>query len=262
MDKRNKRLDEILQILKHKNAESIKRLSEALDVSQMTIRRDIRLLAERNLVESFHGGAIYNEDGAADGHESPDHHYHLPTEGKRRQSEKARIARKAAALIEPDDIIIIDSGSTTERLATFLPSDFPVTVLCYTLNVLVEIYKKPNCTIIFPGGYFHPGTLLFESHDGAELIKRNRANKGFFAAGGVSPGLGVTCSSPYAVPNKRAAIDSSLCRILLADSSKFGKVRAAHYAELSEFTTVITDSGISEEQQDLIRELDIELIIV
>ncbi|TVQ38128.1 MAG: DeoR/GlpR transcriptional regulator [Spirochaetaceae bacterium] len=267
MDRRTRRLNQMLDILRARNAESIRSLSQALGVSQMTVRRDVAVLAEWNLAKTIHGGVILNSEGlqripAFNHYLERTPEYHLPTESGRHRDEKARIARKAASLIEPGDIIILDSGSTTEHLAQLLPSVFPITVICYTLGVLIETYRKRNCEIIFPGGYFHANTLLFESREGVELMRRNRANKGFFAAGGVSRTLGVTCSSPYAVANKRAALESSQHKVLLVDSSKFGGVRAAYYASVEDFDTIITDNALDQESCAFIQSLGVELITV
>ena len=116
--------------------------------------------------------------------------------------------------------------------------------------------------MIFAGGYYHDNSSMFESPEGVALINRNRANKGFFAAGGVSEKLGVTNSNPYAVDIKQAALASSLTKILLVDSTKFEDIKPAHYAEISDFDIVITDDGISEDYFNLIGSLGLELHVV
>ena len=116
--------------------------------------------------------------------------------------------------------------------------------------------------MIFAGGYYHDNSMMFESPEGVALIGRNRANKGFFAAGGVSDKLGVTNSNPYAVDIKQASLASSLEKILLVDSSKFGDIKPAHYAELTDFDSLITDDGIPDEYAELIEKLGIDLIVV
>jgi DeoR family deoxyribose operon repressor len=73
--------------------------------------------------------------------------------------EKIKISRKAASLVEPNDVIIIDTGSTTENLPKFIPENIPLTVICYTLNILFNVYENKNWKLIFPGGYFHCNCL-------------------------------------------------------------------------------------------------------
>ncbi len=176
--------------------------------------------------------------------------------------EKIKISRKAASLVEPNDIIIIDTGSTPENLPKFIPENMPITIICYTLNILLNIYENKNWRLIFPGGYFHEDTLMFERPEGIEMIKKIRANTAFITAAGVSEKLGLTCATPYEKNTKRAVLESSDKKILLVDSSKFGKIKVSHFAELADFDAIITDSGISKEFKNIIKNSGITLYVV
>ena len=259
MNKKIQRQNYILNNLKQNSSTTIHELASGLKVSEMTIRRDLLSLKRENRVKLLHGGVILNSPGTI---ESIDSKYTLITAETRNSAEKRRIGQKAASLIEPHDIIIIDTGSTTENLSRCLSGDLPMTILCYTLNNLNEICKKKSCKLIFAGGYFHENSLMFESPQGVDLIKKNRANKAFLSAAGVSDKLGVTCSNHYEIETKRAAMASSQIRILLADSTKFGQVRSAYFADLSDFDIVITDTGLPPDYAALIEELGISLLLV
>lgn len=102
---------------------------------------------------------------------------------------------------------------------------------------------------------------MFESPEGISLIKKTRATKVFVSAAGVHENLGVTCSNNYEVLTKQAIINSSLEKILLVDSSKFGVVKSAYFADLDDFDTIITDDGISNEWKEIIHTKGIKLII-
>jgi len=255
---KNQRIKEIINILKVKNVLNIKELTDKLNVSEMTIRRDLNLLSQDNIVKLIPGGAILKSPNP----ETLEEKYLITHEGTRRIREKMRIGQKAASMIEPYDTIIIDVGSTTEYLAKFMREEIPVTILCFALNILVEIYRKKNYNLVFAGGYFHENTLMFESHEGISLIRRTRADKAFISAAGVHRELGVTCANPYEIETKKAVLSSSKTRILLIDSSKFGKTRIAYFADLNEFDMIITDNEISDEYRQAIKELGIELILV
>lgn len=252
MSRRRDRLNEIVSYLKRKHAASIKELAAAFDVSEMTIRRDLSVLKEYNIVNVIHGAAIYNSDGI----------YELAAEKDKHAPEKHRIGQKAVSLIEPHDVIVIDIGTTTEYIAKLLPDDLPVTVVCFTANVLAEIYKKPMVDIIFAGGYYHRDTGLFESPEGIQLISRTCANKYFVSAAGISKELGVTCVNQYETSTKLAALKCSLSKILTVDSTKFGKVKPSYFADLTDFDAIITDSGISQDWIEHIQNLGITLHIV
>lgn len=261
MDNRTRRLQKLTEILQIKNAGTIKDLAQSLNVSEMTIRRDLFILAEKNIVKQIHGGAIYNHTGI-ESRKGKSSQYNLSAEEHKRTEDKLKIARKAVSLIESDDIIIIDSGSTTELMGEFIQTKNPSTIICYALNVLFSIFKRNDCKLIFSGGYFNEDTMMFESKEGVELIRHNRANKAFMSARGISDRLGITTADPYEIQIKRAVIESSQQRILLVDSSKFDKVRLAYYGELEDFDIIITDSKIPQNYIELIEELEIELIIV
>ncbi len=259
MRKKAARLGRIVALLKEHNGASIRELSETLDVSVMTVRRDLMDLASENVVKLIFGGVVLNPDKLT---LDPAIEYNLLSERDQHPREKDRIGKKAASLVEPGDIIIVDSGTTSEALVRNLPNNFPITVLCYASNILELTLKRRNCTPIFAGGYFHANTLMFESPEGVELISRNRASKAFIAASGVHEKLGVTCAKAYESPTKSAAIKSSLRNILMVDSSKFDAVKAAHFAELTDFDTVITDAGIPARYLELLEELKVDCFVV
>ena len=103
---------------------------------------------------------------------------------------------------------------------------------------------------------------MIESSYGNDLIKNQRASKFFMAASGVHEALGITCAHNYEVLTKRAAMQSSLTSVLLADSSKFGLVRTAYVAQLNEIDAIITDTGITQEWVNTIQSMGIALHIV
>jgi DeoR family deoxyribose operon repressor len=255
MNNRRDRLGAIVEILQVQNAATLAELAERLSVSEMTIRRDLNLLAQDNIVKVLHSGAVLNPGIVGSSR------YSLTEAGARRREQKMAIGAKAATLLEEGDIIIIDGGSTTEYLAKSIPNTLRLSVLCWALNILVEVQRRESCSLVFAGGRLHENSLVFESPEGVELINRYRANKTFLSASGISEKLGVTCTNAYEIEVKRASIRSSLDRILVADSSKFGTIQPAYFADLSEITTVVTDSGIPTEYAEHIRSLAITLHI-
>jgi DeoR family deoxyribose operon repressor len=234
---------------------SIRELAGRLSVSEMTIRRDLELLARDNIVRLVHAGAVLVSP------EPSAPRYSLAEAGAHMAEEKRRIGRRAAALIQPEDIVIVDSGSTTECLVKAIPDGLPLTLICFSLNVLVAAHRNQACRIVFAGGVLHENTLMFESPEGARLIGRYRANKAFLSASGVSEQLGVTCANSYEVETKQAAIASSLERILVADSSKFGRIHPSHFAELADFSTLVTDAGLPAESAEALRSSGIQVLI-
>jgi DeoR family deoxyribose operon repressor len=256
--KRQDRIGLILKALQETRGASIRELAESLDVSEMTVRRDLELLAAESRIRLVHAGAIPLEGRG----EGPGRGFSLSGGNTAGSEEKMRIGRKAASLVEAGDVVIIDSGSTTEWLARSLPPDLPVTMLCFALNILLEAGRGSSRTVLCAGGALSSDTLVFKSPEGLDLVRRYRAGKAFISAGGVSDRLGVTCVDAAEGELKKAAISSSQTRILLADSRKFGTVKPAWFAELSDFDAIITDSGISLDFVEIVRERGIALHVV
>jgi DeoR family deoxyribose operon repressor len=243
MDKKQKRHNDLLSLVNTKERISIKELAGIYGVSELTIRRDIQVLEQQGVVQNIRGIVFANE---------PDREnkiYNLNSAGSKNFSTKNVIGLYAAKLIENDDIVIIDNGTTTERLAAHFPEDINATVLCYNINILNHLYMKPNISLIFGGGYFHPQTLMFESKESLELIRRTRAKKVFVSAAGVHNTLGVTCTSTYELESKREILKASMEKILLVDSSKFGQIHKNFICEFSMFDRIITDNKLKNDRR-------------
>jgi DeoR family transcriptional regulator, deoxyribose operon repressor len=226
-------------------------LADLLAVSHMTIRRDLTSLSHHDRLRLIHGGVVYRED-----EQDLKDKYSLTEARIDMQEAKKRIARKAVSFIESGDSIIIDAGSTGELIATYLPEDFPITVICYALNIASIVSVKPNCSLIVTGGYYHHSSMVLESNEGLALLRQNRANKTFITASGVSVKLGVTCSNFFERTTKQAALKSASIKILVADSSKFGMVKTGHFADVEEFDIIITDSEVDEHTVEPIRKME------
>lgn len=255
---KTERLDIIMERLNMDKTSTILELSRDLEVSPMTIRRDLAALSLEGKVRILYGSVMLHPDlPRRDG----DGYYSLNAAGAQHADEKKRIGRAAASLVQADESLIIDCGSTTEYLARYLPEDAGFTVLCYSLNVVSECVRRRECKTHFSGGLFHENTLMFESPEGLQAIRHFRATKAFISASGVDARFGVTCSNSYERETKKAVIQSSMRKILVVDSSKFGAIRSAFFADLSDFDDIVTDSGIPDDFRKIIEDLGIPLII-
>ncbi|MDU4715920.1 MAG: DeoR family transcriptional regulator, partial [Anaerococcus sp.] len=114
MSKKDDRIEKIISIIKENNGTSVKEFANFLNVSDMTIRRHINILEEKNIIEIFYGAIVYNskKDNPIE-----DNQYSLGTNSMIKDREKYLIGQKANSMINEDDIIIIDTGTTTEKLS-------------------------------------------------------------------------------------------------------------------------------------------------
>lgn len=215
------------------NGTGVLHLREAaslLGVSEMTVRRDIAGQPERF---GYLGGYIVAR--AADGP------YVMAQELTIHSAAKDAIAARAAALIEEDDTVFIDCGTTTPHLLRHLPPERRITVVCYALNIAAPLSVNPNVRLILLGGLYNPSSASFAVEDGLATLERIGINRAFLSAGGVHPERGVSCSNFHEVAVKQAVLRLAVNRCLLVDGSKLGKLRPAFFADLSAFDTLITN---------------------
>lgn len=255
---KSERLNQIIQILRERNGASIKQLSHRLNVTEMTIRRDLESLRINNIINLVHGAAIYNPDADKPGFDTS---FQVMAEKGIMDLEKGRIGKAAARLVVPGDVIFVDTGTTAVQLIKYLSAGLPITLACFTMNALLAVQKKNVEHLVFVGGHYHYNTQMFESPEAIQMIRKMRATKAFISAAGVDKKLGLTCVHQYEVSTKQACIETAQQKILMVDSSKFDTVTPAYFGELVQIDTIITDDGISQEWKDALQELGIDLMI-
>lgn len=252
--KKEKRLSNIINLLENHNQMQIQDLADFFSVSEMTIRRDIKTLVENNIVSNIRGTIIINK--------KDENNYFVVKQESIHDIEKERIAKEAATLIEPGDSIIVDVGTTTSKIIKFIPFKHPITLICFTVNTLFDALKKNFERLFFGGGIYHPHSQMFESTGIDAFLDNLRASKYFMSAAGISETLGITCVNQYEVKTKQSSLEHSSLKILLADSTKFGKVRSGYITELSEIDIIISDVNLSQEWIDIIKSHNIDLRLV
>jgi DeoR family transcriptional regulator, deoxyribose operon repressor len=256
MKKQSARFNHILTILKNRQMATITEISRECGVSDVTTRRDLRKLQDEGLVTVVSGAASLN---LTTEHLAIGDKYYLAQQAQKQLEEKRRIAAKAATFLVPNETVFIDMGSTPYFLARAIPSNMPLTVICYSLNTFIELHERHQFMIVFAGGIFDSDSLICKSDEGISMISRMRAHKLFMTCSGFCTRMGVTTATFNEQDMKRIAISSSLKRYLLMDSTKCGVVKAAHMADITEFDAVITDTGIPEEYERHIRDAGLEL---
>lgn len=257
-EKKTDRMDRMMKMLMEQSGIAIREFAQALGVSEITIRRDLRALEQRGSIKLINGVAIYR---ALSGAEAALPEYNLDYERTVFQEKKSRIGRLCASLVEASDVIAVDAGSTIEYLTRSLPRDVHLTVLAHDLNTLTLLSDHPGYDIICAGGYLYPNTRMFYSPEGISLINRTCINKAFLSAAGISGKLNVTCVAPHEMDAKRALMESSQTKILALDSSKFSKICPTTFARLSDFDAIVTDNDLSDDWRAAISDLGIRLYL-
>jgi DeoR family transcriptional regulator, deoxyribose operon repressor len=200
-----------------------------LDVSAMTVRRDIASAREHF---TYLGGYIVA--ASAEGG------YRLEREKDSHAAAKANVCAHAARLIGNGDTIFVDCGTTTPHLVHRLPAALKVTVVCYALNIAEPLAINPNVQLILLGGVYNASSASFAVDEGLRTLSRLGVNKAFLSAGGVHAKRGVSCSNFHEVAVKQAAMSIALENHLLVDASKLGQVKSVFFAKVDQFDSIIT----------------------
>ena len=213
--------------------------AEMLGVSEMTIRRDLTV-PDTSL--AYYGGYIVGAGAGA--------RYSLDQERGSHSDGKLAAARHAARLVEEEDTLFIDCGSTMPHLAASLPPDIRLTVVCYSLDIAGQVARRPNTQLVLLGGLYHASSETFFSEEALAMLRRVGINKAFLSAGGVHPERGASCSNFHEVPVKQAALRAAMRSYLVVDGSKFGRLKPAAFSPLDAFERIITDPSIDAAARD------------
>ena len=228
----------ILRELTENRAASVPRLCELTGASEATIRRDLNALSRQGRVEKVHGGAVLS--GSAFQGEEPD----VGTKALLHQEEKERIARYAAGLVNDDDVVYLDAGTTTVRMVEHLRgsrASFVTNGVACALR-LMELGLQGYIL----GGWLKPGTGAVVGAGALDGLERYNFTKAFLGINGITVRQGFTTPDPEEAAVKRRAAQRAYVTYILADSSKFETVTAAAVLPL-EKAGIITDRLLNRE---------------
>ena len=252
------RLERLKNLLIKSNGIGIKELAKILDVTEMTVRRDLKSLLETGDAVIVRGVAVYRPKAVSVEAQV----YSIEDQKKVMEEEKEVIGKKAAELLVVGDVVFLDVGTTVEKLVLSMEDNMQITAMCFAANTLFQLQKKNISQIIMGGGYYHPSSTVFESEAIIPIMNGLRATKAFIAPAAVDMDLGLTCSVPYDKTIKELEIKNSQKVIALITSNKFGKVKSTQFGTWNDVDMVITDKGIPKEWVDFLKDREIELFIV
>jgi len=245
----------IIELLKTHGQVNVNELSESLGVTGVTIRNDLAQLEKKRILIRARGGAIKIEQNFAD------EDYPLSDKQKKHLFEKREIGKKAAELIEENNTIIIDSGSTTYELAKNLKRFNDLTVITNALNVATLLAEYNNINVIVPGGMLKKNSLSLVGILAEKGFKDYFCDKLFLGVDGFDLNFGISTPNPEEAHLNQIMIGISKEVIVVADSSKFQKRGFAFIAPVNRINTVVTDQGILAEHKSKLESLGVKVII-
>ncbi len=228
----------ILDRVRASGAVRVVELARELDVSDMTVRRDLEVLHEQGLLEKVHGGAT-----ALSGLASYEPGFTAKT--SLQQAEKSAIAAAAVELVEPGMSIAISAGTTTHVLARRVAEVPGVTIVTNSIRVADVLHRtgRRDQTVILTGGVRTRSEALVGPFAVAQ-IRTVHLDLAFMGVHGMDAHAGFTCPNLSEAETDRALIDASRRLIVVADHAKWGVVGIATIARLDQADVVVTDSGL------------------
>jgi DeoR/GlpR family transcriptional regulator of sugar metabolism len=227
---------ELLARLKRDGKLVAKDFSIEMDVSEDTIRRDLRELARGGLLQRVHGGALPASPAIADfaGREEISH------EGK------IAIGRAAASMIQSGQIVILDGGTTSREIARNLPADLQATVITHSPTIALELVTHKTVEVVLLGGRLFKHSVVAVGAACFEAISRVRADMFFMGVTGLHPQTGLTTGDFEEASIKRALSHAAAETYVLVSGEKLNTASPYFVLGLAEVTGIITEKNVDQ----------------
>ena len=247
------RRNKTIKYLNDEGQVSVTKLSKILGVSEVTVRKDLMFLEEKNFLVRTHGGAMKNDFLV--------HDQHFEEKGKKYADEKRRIGEKAAQMVSEGDSLILDAGTTVLQIAKKLKNKRNLTVLTPAINVALELIHSPDAQIMLMGGVLRNTSAAVIGPYAETMIKEHFCSKLFLATDGFDPAIGVTTTNTIEASLNKLMVNSAHETIVVLDSSKFGRRGLCRICGIDQIDVIITDENISDSMRKTLEDHNIEVLI-
>ncbi len=239
--------------IRSKGVVSVTEMAEALGTSEITLRRDLRAMAEEGLVVRTHGGAVL-PTGLA-------HEPSYSEKANQAAAEKAAIARLAVRLVRPGDSIVLGPGTTTLALARLLVDCPELTAVTNSLLVVQALMPAGHVEVILTGGTLRRAIHALVGPATEESARALRVSRTFMSGNGLTAERGLSTPSPLVAAADRALAGAAQQTVVLADHTKIGHETMCQTVPLDQISTLITDAGADPGQLTAIREAGVEVLV-
>ncbi|HEU4551274.1 MAG TPA: DeoR/GlpR family DNA-binding transcription regulator [Chitinophaga sp.] len=243
----------ILQQLQENGKVDIQELTDALQVSGVTIRKDLKLLEEKKLLFRTKGGGSTQNPYTIE----------KPINEKEfiKAEEKKKIAKAAFNLIGMNDSIIMGSGTTVFELAHILHPSKHLTVITPALKVALELCNRPNVNVLQIGGLIHPSSASAGGSFAERLLDDISCGVLFIGVDGIDPefGLSITNLAEASLDTKMVQLAQTV--VVMADSSKFDRRGIGRICSLEQVDYIITDNLVPPDTVKMVQDRGVKVII-
>lgn len=211
-------------------------LADELRVAPETVRRDLRHLADRGVVQRVHGGALPVESAG------------FETDVAHRTSTsvavKRRIAAAAASMLHGAETVYVDEGITPMFVAEALRPDAPITVVTSSLIAAQAMADHPLVTVILLGGRVRARTMATVDHWATRMLGELVIDLAFLGANGISREHGLTTPDPAVAAVKGLVVERTRRRVFVGIHTKFAVTSFCRFADVSDFEALVTSASL------------------
>lgn len=247
------RQSRIMELIKKEGLVTVEALSKSLEVSVITIRRDLSLLEEKGVLERTHGGAILTQ--------KIEREFNYSEKDRTNPEQKEAIGRAAATLVGDGDTVFINSGSTTYQVIRFLEDRKNVRVITNNAAAVADFGGRSGVELILTGGIYRYQSNCLIGDFAVNTVNQIIASKIIMGMDGLCFDKGLTSPVYQEAGITRAMIDRTQGPVIcVADASKLGKVTNFVIAPLSTVNYLVTDWRFDEDLRVDLEALNIEII--
>ena len=251
MDERHQ---EILDILRVQGSVSVTDLAGRLNVSEVTIRKDLTVLEQQNKLYRTHGRAIPISPYIAD--------RHINEKEKQAVVEKNLIGKYAASMIEEGDCVMIASGTTILNVVREMMSLKNFTAITASVSASSMLSQNKDIEVVQLGGVVRPSSVSVVGSFAEDMLKYFSCSKLFVSCDGIDLDFGVTTANMMESNLNRLMMDKAQKAVLLVDSSKFGKRAFSKVCDLEDLDMIVTDDGIPQKFLEDLQEHGIKVVVL
>jgi DeoR family transcriptional regulator of aga operon len=247
------RLSTILDMLASDGDVDVGKLAERFAVSAATVRRDLQLLERQRLLTRIHGGAV-----------ASDVLYELPLRYRsaRHQAEKLRIAAEAATRVHDGAVVGLTGGTTTTEVARAIVDRQRLTVVTNALNIAGELAIRADLKLVVTGGTARPESYELVGPVAEQALERLNLDVVFVGVDGVARAAGLTTHHEVEAHTNRSMLERARRVVVVADSSKLGRVAFAQICPIDAVDELITDDEAGTEMVRELRDAGIAVTVV
>lgn len=235
----NERKQKILELLEKNGSVEVTELSRFFKISEVTVRTYLADLEAKGLLSRVHGGAISSY--------KPYYSMNLGQRLNTNQTEKLKIAKAVAEMVDDKDTIMLNSGTTTLLVFRSLPTNYNLNIVTNSVAIALEAADIQNFNVCLLGGYVNSKYQFSYGDDAIEQLKKYHADKLILSVDGIDTNSGFTTYYDKEAAIDRTMIEQSEICIVAADTTKFGRTAFAKISPSDVADFIVTDNSLSDD---------------